>query len=161
MADNKADLFKDFMELVDPQHRDFVSEIDNYLTKNSYVVQVKPTSSGYLVSYITKKPKKTMINFVFRKSGIIIRIYASNVNKYLEFLDTLPEEMIDTMNKASVCKRLVNPDDCNPKCAMGYDFIVRGERYQKCRNSAFMFLLTEESNPYIMAFLEHEINLQN
>ena len=28
------------------------------------------------------------------------------------------------ITKASVCKRLINPNDCNPKCAMGYDLKI-------------------------------------
>ena len=61
------------------------------------------------------------------------------------------------IKKASVCKRLVNPDDCNPKCVMGYTFMLDGERYQKCRYMAFQPALSEENNPYIMEFLEKEL----
>ena len=55
--------------------------------------------------------------------------------------------------KASVCKRLVNPEDCNPKCVMGYTLVMDGETYQKCRYMAFQPALSEENNPYILQFL--------
>lgn len=75
----------------------------------------------------------------------------------MAFLDTLPAKMKKEIIKASVCKRLINPDDCNPKCVMGYDFIMDEERYQKCRYMAFMLTITEESAPYIQKFLENEL----
>lgn len=55
------------------------------------------------------------------------------------------------------CKRLINPDHCNPKCAMGYDFIMDRERYQKCRYMAFMPTLSEENNSYIKEFFQNVI----
>ena len=61
------------------------------------------------------------------------------------------------IKKASVCKRLINPDDCNPKCIMGYTFVLDGEQYQKCRYMAFQPTLSEENNPYINQFLENEL----
>lgn len=61
------------------------------------------------------------------------------------------------IKKASVCKRLINPDDCNPKCIMGFTFVMDGEKYQKCRYMAFQPTLSEENNPYIKQFLEKEL----
>jgi hypothetical protein len=37
------------------------------------------------------------------------------------------------------------------------DFILQGERLQKCRNNAFMFLLDEESRPYMKSLLVSEV----
>lgn len=68
--------------------------------------------------------------------------------------------MKNEIKKASVCKRLINPADCNPKCVMGYDFLMDNERFQKCRYMAFFPTLSEENNPYIKSFLQHEIELQ-
>ena len=58
--------------------------------------------------------------------------------------------------EAPVCKRLVDPSACNPKCSMGYDFLLKGQRMQKCRNGAFMFLLSEENNPFVKTLLLRE-----
>ncbi len=51
----------------------------------------------------------------------------------------------------------MKPDDCNPKCIMGYTFALDGEQYQKCRYMAFQPTLSEENNPYIKQFLEKEL----
>ena len=79
-----------------------------------------------------------------------------SLEEYMDFLDTLPSGMKKEIAKASVCKRLINPEDCNPKCVMGYDFIMDKEHYQKCRYMAFMLTITEESTPYIIKLLEKE-----
>lgn len=59
--------------------------------------------------------------------------------------------------RVSDSKRLIHPDDCNPKCIMGYTFVLDGEQYQKCRYMAFQLTLNEENNPYIKQFLEKEL----
>ena len=86
-----------------------------------------------------------------------LRIYPEHIQEYQSFLDTLPEKVKKEIKKASVCKRLINPDDCNPKCIMGYTFVLDGEQYQKCRYMAFQPALSEENNPYIKQFLEKEL----
>ena len=82
-------------------------------------------------------------------------MFMETVNE--RFLDTLPEKVKKEIKNASVCKRLLNPDDCNPKCAMGYTFSLDGEQYQKCRYMAFQPTLSEENNPYIRQFLGKEL----
>ena len=98
-----------------------------------------------------------MATFVSRKTGMKLRIYPEHIQKYQSFLDTFPEKIKKEIKKASVCKRLINPDDCNPKCVMGYTFVLDGEQYQKCRYMAFQPTLSEENNPYIRQFLEKEL----
>ena len=101
--------------------------------------------------------KRTLATFVCRKTGMKLRIYPEHIQEYQSFLDTLPERVKKEIKKASVCKRLINPDDCNPKCVMGYTFVLDGEQYQKCRYMAFQPALSEENNPYIKQFLEKEL----
>ena len=84
-----------------------------------------------MISYFLNKPKRTLANFVTRKTGMKIRIYPEHLNNYQDFLNTLPEKMKKDIRKASVCKRLLNPDDCNPKCVTGYSFELDGEQYLK------------------------------
>ncbi len=86
-----------------------------------------------------------------------LRIYPEHIQKYQSFLDTLPEKIKKEIKKASICKRLINPDDCNTKCIMGYTFVLDGEQYQKCRYMAFQPTLSEENSPYIKQFLENEL----
>lgn len=145
-----------FMETVDERFRSFVSQINEYLTDNDCKCDIKLQKSGYIVSYVLNS-KKTLATFISRKTGMKLRIYPEHIREYQSFLDTLPEKVKKEIKKASVCKRLINPDDCNPKCIRGYTFTLDGEQYQKCRYMAFQPTLSEENNPYIQQFLENEL----
>lgn len=147
--------FQDFLAAVDGENQRFVRELHDELTALGCKADVQSAKSGYVVSYSLNK--KTIANYVFRKKGLIARIYAGHIAQYEELLDTLPEGMVRSIQEASICKRLVDPAACNQKCSMGYDFILKGQRLQRCRNNAFMFLLNEESRPYISSLLLHEV----
>lgn len=149
--------FNDFLETVDGRFQDFVTQINDYLTNHGCSCDMKLAKSGYVVSYVLEDTKRTLATFVTRKTGVKLRIYPEHIQEYQSFLDSLPEKMKKDIKKSSVCKRLLNPDDCNPKCVMGYTFELDGEQYQKCRYMAFMPALTEENNPHIQQFLEQEL----
>ncbi len=149
--------FHMFMETVDERFSSFVSQIDAYLTGNGCKCDIKSAKSGYVVSYVSNGSKRTLAAFVSRKTGMKLRIYPEHIQAYQSFLDTLPEKVKKEIRKASACKRLIDPDACNPKCVMGYTFAMDGEQYQKCRYMAFQPTLSEENNPYIKQFLEKEL----
>lgn len=149
--------FKDFLESVEENNRDFVSQLHEFLSESGCKCDIKEAKSGFVVSYI--RNKKTLMNYVQRKTGTKARIYAANIGSYQELLDTLPQKMKSDIIKAPPCKRLLDPSACNPKCSMGYAFTMDGEEYKKCRNSAFMFSLSEENNPFIRTFLEKELSV--
>lgn len=148
--------FQEFLDSVDAENQKFVSDLHEELTGRGCKAEVKLAKSGYVVSYILNK--KTIANYVFRKKGLAARIYAGHIAGYMEVLEDLPDGMARAVQEAPVCKRLINPAACNQKCSMGYDFILKGERLQKCRNNAFMFLLSEESRPFIKTLLLNEVN---
>ena len=130
--------FNDFITSVPVESQDFVKELHNRLTELGCRTEIKSAKSGYMVSYIYHK--KTISNYVFRKKGMLVRIYGAHAGQ-----------------DAPICKRLAVPDSCNPRCSMGYDFRLKGERYQKCRNGAFMFLVCPQNNPYIQSLILSEI----
>lgn len=147
--------FAEFLAAVDSDNQPVVTTLHEAFLAHGCKIEVKEAKSGYVVSYVLHK--KTVANFVFRKSGLLIRIYANHVQSYMDFLNTLPDAMVQAIETASICKRLIDPDDCNSKCAMGYDFLLRGNRLQKCRNSAFFFPLCRENNVFIQAFVVKEL----
>ncbi len=150
--------FTFFLQTVDGRFTDFVMEINNYLTEKGCKCDVKSSKTGYLVSYILTSNKRTLASFVTRKTGMKLRIYPEHISEYQSYLDTLPMKIKQDIRKSSVCKRLINPEDCNPKCVMGYTFTMDGENYIKCRYMAFMPTLSDENNSYIKQFLEHELS---
>lgn len=146
--------FQDFLASVDGENQKFVNDLHDELIELGCKIDVRSAKSGYVVSYSLNQ--KTIANYVFRKKGLLARIYAGHIAQYMELLDTLPDSMVCSIRKAPICKRLVDPTACNQKCSMGYDFILKGEHLQKCRNNAFLFLLDETSRPYVKSLLLHE-----
>jgi len=148
--------FEDFLAKVKQDYKEFVTKIHEALVQDGYKVKIESKTSGFFVSYSHSKTKRVMLNFLFRKKGLLIRLYADNFNKYADFLNRLPEKMEREIEKASVCKRLINPEDCNPKCIMGYDFFIKENHHQKCRYSCFQFEINPESIPALSDFIENE-----
>ena len=146
--------FDDFIAAVDGGCREFVTGLHRSLMEMGCKLEVKEAKSGFVASYLLNK--KTIANYVFRKKGLIARIYPNHLPQYLEVLDAMPNALAAAVLAAPDCKRLLDPAACNPKCPMGYDFPLRGLRAQKCRNSAFQFLVCRENNPFIEALVLSE-----
>ena len=155
---SKANIpFGDFVQAAGDKHFNFITTLHNFMAENECTVDIKQAASGHVVSYIHTPSKRTVANYVFRKKGLMIRIYADNIASYMEILSSWPVAMKDTIKKAGVCKRFINPEACNGRCLMGFDFILDGERQQKCRNSGFMFLLDEETKSHVKKMIEREV----
>jgi hypothetical protein len=147
--------FEQFFEAVDESNKAFVSDLHNYLIDNGCKVTFEEKKNGYLASYKYGKPPKAVLNFLFRKQGMLTRIYGEKISGYPDLLNTLPNEMVQSIESAGICKRLVH-NTCSPKCS-GYDFMIGDEHFQKCRYSCFEFLMTDASRPFIKTFTEHEL----
>lgn len=143
--------YEDFIKGLNPFNESFVNSMHEYLSQKGYSVEVKPAAQGPVASYQTPKPKRTVFNYVFRKSGMQVRIYGDNAHKYRDFLQTLPEAMIQAIDKAGPCKL------CNSRCTKGYAVTIKEKEYVKCRYGAFLFGLNPETMPYIKALIEHEV----
>lgn len=104
--------FQDFLDSLDGITQKFASDLHDALTEYGCKAEVKSAKSGFVVSYSLNK--KTIANYVFRKKGLVARIYANHIAQYMDLLDTLPDIMAQAIQKAPVCKRLVNPGACNP-----------------------------------------------
>ena len=95
--------------------------------------------------YLTENGCKCDIKL--QKCGYVVS-YVLNSNK---------RTLATFVSRKTGMKLRIYPDDCNPKCIMGYTFALDGEQYQKCRYMAFQPTLSEENNPYIEQFLEKEL----
>jgi len=148
--------FEQFFETVDDENKPFVQNLHNYLLDNGCKVTFEEKKNGFLASYKYGKPPRALLNFLFRKQGMLTRIYGEHISGYPDFLDALPPEMVEHIENAGICHKLVH-NACSLRCD-GYDFMIGGTRFQKCRYNCFEFLMTEESRPFIKSFVEHEIN---
>ena len=148
--------YNDFLVSVDPQYQVFARSIHDYLLESGCKLKMTSAKNGYVVSYQHGRKKRVVLNFVFRKSGLVARIYGDNVGMYLDVLESLPDSMKNSVIKAPSCKRFDVPPKCNSKCG-GYVFCVGGVQYQKCRYNCFMFEVNDESLPFIRSFVEKEL----
>ena len=148
--------FEDFLLDVDPAYHMFVMQTHHFLLESGCSMKMDLAKNGYLISY-TDKDKRVIANFVFRKSRLVIRIYGDGVSQYNAFVETLPEGMVKAIEKAPVCKRLIDITKCNSKCRMGYDFMLKGKHHKKCQYNCFMFPVNDESIPFINEFLAKEL----
>ena len=149
--------FEDFLLNVEDAYKDFVDNINLILLKKNYISKIESKASGFFVSYSHPKTKRGIFNFLFRKKGLLVRIYGDNCNKYSDLLNSLPENIINQIEKAGICKRLINPESCNQKCPMGYDFYIGKKHHQKCRNSCFYFEADSKSIPFLFKIIENEM----
>jgi len=154
MAQEKAG-FEQFFATVDADNKHFVQEMHNYLLENGCKAAFEEKKNGFLASYKHGKPPRAIMNFLFRKQGMLTRIYGERIGGYPGFLNALPPEMVKSIESAGTCKRLVD-NTCSPKCT-GYDFMIGDAHFQKCRYNCFEFLMTQENKPFIKAFVEHEV----
>jgi len=147
--------FEQFFKAVDVNNQPFVHELHKHLMDNDCKVTFEEKKIGYLASYKYGKPPRAVMNFLFRKHGMLVRIYGERISGYPDFLESLPPEMVDAIRKGGTCGRLAE-NTCSMKCT-GYDFMIKGEHFQKCRYNCFEFLITDGNNPFIKAFVEHEL----
>jgi len=146
--------YQDFIMALNAEQLAFVEELNNFLTQHKCKSTFEEKKAGLLGSYKYGKPPKALINLLLKKQGLLVRIYGENLDKYRDFLSTLPNSMVAEIDNANECKRLTQ-NGCSPKCS-GYDFAI-DKHYQKCRYSCFEFLVTNETSTVIREFVEKEL----
>jgi hypothetical protein len=149
--------FESFLENVSLENMSFVQDMHAFMLEKGCGFKIEAAKSGYVFSYLMPKTKKVVLNYVFRKSGMLVRIYADNIAKYPQLLETLPETLIEAVEKAPICKRLADPTKCNARCPMGYTFDLRGKTYKNCRYNAFLLSVNGESQGPLRGFIEREM----
>jgi len=157
MANEKI-TFSEFLESIECEHLEFINRLHGYLLENSCVIKIRQASSGYVVSYFHKPSSRTVMNYLFRKKMLMLRAYTDNINLYIETVSKWPNSMKETIKNGGDCSRLSNPTKCNSRCLKGFDFMLDGERQQKCRcHNALTFALSKESKPYLFEIMKLEM----
>lgn len=153
--------YEDFWQTVEESNKDFVNTVHEMLVAHGCALEIKEAKQGYVVSYAYTKNKKriALMNYVFRKSGMMVRIYARHIGMYQSLLDSFPEDMKKSIIKGGDCKRLTGVSECSPTCTAGYDFRMDGVNYKKCKNSAFFWKVDTQSMEFVKQMLERELGL--
>lgn len=147
--------FEDFLKTVPEENKNYVSDLHKRLLEQGCTCTVKEAKSGYAVSY--QWNKKSVMNWVFRKKGMLARIYGDNMPKYETEIAILPDDMRKAMAASRDCKRLLDPAACSDTCVMGFVYNLDGVTYKKCRNDGMFFLLTDETAPHIQKLVCAEV----
>ena len=71
--------FEDFLMNVDPVNLGFINETHEFMLNKNCSYKIETAKNGYVFSYTLPKTKKVIANYVFRKNGMIIRIYGDNI----------------------------------------------------------------------------------
>lgn len=148
--------FLDFLKTVPGAHKAFVSNLHEQLIEQGCTINIKEAKSGYSVSY--QWEKRTVMNWVFRKSGILARIYGDNVPQYEAVITALPIDMQKKMTVSRDCKRLIDPSACSDTCVKGFVYTLNDNTYKKCRNDGMFFLLSDETGPHIAKLVTAEVS---
>lgn len=122
--------FTSFLNDIPVSLHGFVLELDESLIKKGCKREIKTAKSGFVTSYLSAKTGKTLLNYVFRKTGVKMRIYAANVASYDVLLNEFPDKMKKEIVKAGECKKLTG-GNCSPTCPAGYTFTMDGVEYKK------------------------------
>lgn len=149
--------FMMFVNDVDASMQGYVLELDQFLLSKGCKREIKSSKSGFVTSYLKESTGKTLLNYVFRKTGVKMRVYAAGVQRYEAILNDFPDQMKKNIIKAGDCKKLTG-GTCSPTCPAGYTFIMDGTEYRKCRNTAFFFDLNEQTGKYLWNLLESELS---
>lgn len=153
--------YDDFIQTVEAKNVDFVNDLHSLFMESGCKLEIREAKRGYVVTYSYMKDKKkiALMNYVFRKNGIMVRIYARHISMYQSMLDSITEDMKRNVIKAGDCKRLNGISECSPTCTAGYDFMMDGVNYKKCKNSAFFWNVDATSTEHIRKMVENELNL--
>lgn len=145
-----------FLNDIPADMQGFVLELDKDLTEKGSKKTIKVAKNGYVASYSSPVTGKALLNYVFRKTGVKMRIYAAQIGEHADILGDFPANMKADIIKAGDCKKLTGRD-CSPTCPGGYAFTMDGTEYKKCKSMAFFHSLTEENCNYINKLIMSEI----
>jgi len=156
--EKQALYFENYLADIDPGHVPYAEEIHDFLVGQGCALKFQAAKNGLVISYLPHGGSKVLANFVSRKKGPTIRIYADHLPAYSNKLDSLPDGMRKSIEKAPVCRRLIDPAKCNARCPMGYSFTMADTLHHKCRYNCFMFVMDDGSNSAIRELLSAELD---
>ena len=148
-----------FLQDIPAECQSFVLEVDAYLSAKGSKRTIKAAKSGFVTSYSSPASGRAFLNYVFRKSGVKMRIYAEHIGEHPEILNCLPDKMKSDIKKAGDCKKLTGLT-CSPTCTAGYTFVMDGVGYRKCKNTAFFHSLTAGNFEHLLKLIKAEIECE-
>ena len=79
------EVFIHFLQDIPSEYQNFVLELDEYLIAKGSKRTIKAAKSGFVTSYSSPASGKALLNYVFRKSGVKMRIMQSTSGRIPKF----------------------------------------------------------------------------
>ena len=133
--------------------KQFIIAFNDEMSKAGYMnngVQPYVVFGKYKIEYCKAglKTKKYVARIYFRDNGIVLRMYFSDIDKSRDYIEKAPDfikkPFIDGHSrcKGDGCKGMI----VNNKCRYRKSYVIDGEPYVKCSESAFMFKKPDACN---------------
>ena len=145
-----------FLEWVSSEDKKFITDVHEMLVQKDCKVKITSSKTNPFLLAFTQK-RKGVMSLYLRKKGLKARINVNNLEKYPDLVNSLPETMVNQLDKSSKCKNMIEGQKCWDGC-IGYDFHLGETHYQKCKFSCFQFDVEEESIPVLFELLNSELN---
>ena len=149
----------DFLALVDNDCKGHVLAVHDMMMQEGYKLKIQLTKTyGLHISYSQPKIKSVagiIVYFLIQNGKLKVRINANNYKKYLDVLNRLPVNMLNQMDNADNCIKMIDPQKCWQGCG-GYDFHIGERHYQKCITNCFLLDVDFESFPFLVEIIENE-----
>jgi len=155
---------EDFLANVSEDNCNFVISVRDYMLENNFKQKIQVTkTTGLQLSFAEPKVKSItgVVVILFLRDGELrVRVYGTNHKVYPTRLDSLPENIVQQIDKSPNCVKFTNPQKCWTGCG-GYDFSIRDKRYQKCLVSCFEIKLDAESESFLLELIKSEAMARN
>ncbi len=148
--------FESFLAEVPIAFRPFALALRQELSTAGWKEKMEQKPSGTVLTYAHPKTRRSLLNLLRKPKGLMFRMYPDHLPQYMDLLNNMPPSLAQAVAKAPTCKSLAAPGGCSELCVKGYDFVLQGQHYQKCRYRCFEFWLREEDLPFLQELLRQE-----
>ncbi len=130
------------------KEKQFIIAFDHAITKAGYESNgIAPyvCLGKYKIEYskLGLKTKKYAARFYFRDSGIVLRMYFTNIDKHREYIETAPDfikaPFTDSRGKCRQCDKNGGGIGKTGKCTFKKTYTIDGKLYEKCSGETFYF----------------------
>ena len=156
MVNKQEQNLKDFLALVNDNDKEFVIKVNEIMMTNNATSKVEHRKTFSVINYKDSKTKKVITSVTIKKEKLSVKIVGYNAMNYESFLEELPTTMVETIETAPDCKRMIDPSTCWQACEMGTVFNMNGVNLAKCRYHCFEFDVESANKESIYSLVETE-----
>ena len=135
-------------DFIVPDEKAFVIAFDQAMAQSGYEsngIQPYVCLGRYKIEYCKAglKTKRYVARFYFRDSGLVFRLYFSNIDKHREHIENAPEFIrAPFTNDVGRCKQCDKNGGCIGKkgqCSFKKSYTIGGSLYEKCAGENYYF----------------------